>query len=111
MKHRGEIIEAAVRQSGISISELARRIGKSRRHLYNIFEHPQVSIDVVLQIGKAIHYDFGKDIPEIKPSSETNRTHVYENDESVAYQNKSIEYWKNKYLLLLEKYNELLEKK
>lgn len=108
MIHRGEIVEQAVRQSGISITSVAKRLGKSRRHLYNIFEEPNVSIDVVLQISKVIHYDFTEVIPEIKKSS-----HIQEvTDSSSQYETeKTVEYWKDKYLSLLERYNELLEQK
>lgn len=108
MKHRGEIIESAVRKSGISITEVARRLGKSRRHLYNIFEDPNVSIDVILQIGKIIHHDFSSEIYDIQKLS--SEEHIY-NDKDQNYSNSNqAEYWKNKYLELLEKYNKMLEK-
>lgn len=108
MIHRGEIVEQAVRQSGISITNVAKKLGKSRRHLYNLFEEPHVSIDVILQIGKVIHYDFTEVIPEIKKS-----IHAQEMTDSTSqYETEgSAEYWKDKYLRLLERYNELLEEK
>lgn len=105
MIHRGEIVEAAVRQSGIAITEVAKRIGKSRRHMYNLFDDPNISIDTILKIGKVIHYDFGSDIPEI-PSPTSNQLSDLENDYVTQLSN---EYWKNKYFKLLEKYNSLLE--
>ncbi len=52
MQHRGEIIKIAVYKSGFSISELAKRLGKSRRWMYLMFENNTVSLDIVLQIGK-----------------------------------------------------------
>ena len=111
MKHRGEIIEQAVRQSGYSITKLAERLGKSRRHVYNLFENPQVSMDVVLEIGKIIHHDFTDLLPITKNYTQGESNDVileaplvYNLDEN------TVEYWKNKYLVLLEKYNALLEK-
>lgn len=65
MKHRGEILEKAVRNSGISITKLAKLIKISRRHLYNIFNKHDVNIETVIQIGKIIHYDFSKELKEI----------------------------------------------
>jgi predicted transcriptional regulator len=101
MQHRGEIIKVAVYKSGFPITELAKRMGKSRRWVYLLFENPIVSIDTLLQIGTIIHYDFLEEIETLKP-------HVL-NDTSINY-NKEETYWKNKYLKLLEEYNELLKK-
>ena len=52
MQHRGEIIKEAVYKSGYPITELAKRMGKSRRWVYLLFENNTVSIDIMLQIGK-----------------------------------------------------------
>jgi predicted transcriptional regulator len=104
MKHRGEVVEQAVRTSGIPLTELARRLKKSRRHIYNLFENPNVSLDDILQIGKIIHHDFSDDFPEIYTSVKA------DSSENLLFDNKSPEYWKDKYLQLLEKYNKLLEK-
>ena len=107
MIHRGEIVERAVRQSGMTITEVAKRMNKSRRHLYNIFEDPNVSIDVILQIGKIIYHDFTQDLPELKKEVGT----LEINEPETPYNDtKSAIYWKDKYLELLERYNSLLEK-
>jgi hypothetical protein len=58
MQHRGEIVEKAVRESGFPIAELARRRKKSRRHIYNLFETPILSLDKILQIGEIINVYF-----------------------------------------------------
>jgi transcriptional regulator with XRE-family HTH domain len=102
MQHRGEIIKEAVYKSGFPITELAKRMGKSRRWVYLLFENPIVSIDTILQIGLIIHYDFSDKIETLKPN--------VLNDTSLSYF-KEEAYWKNKYLKLLEEYNELLKKK
>ena len=105
MVHRGEKLEKAIRESGISISSIARRLGKSRKHMYNLFLNPQISIDVMLEVGKIIHYDFLKDL-EYFSKTDTSAIRAAESDEK---EYDSVEYWKNKYLKLLEKYNKLLE--
>ena len=66
MEHRGEIIEQAVGKSGMSLVTISKKMGKSRRWLYLQFENPLVSLDVVLQIGKIIYYDFSDDIQILK---------------------------------------------
>jgi predicted transcriptional regulator len=92
----------AIRQSGISITEVARRLNKSRRHLYNLFDDPNISLNIVLQIGKIIHHDFTSKITELNIKNEVYKSNLMEN-------HKNVEHWKDKYLSLLEKYNLLLE--
>lgn len=106
MQHRGEIVEQAVRQSGYSLTKLTQRIGRSRRWIYHAFENPILSIEVILEIGKIIHHDFSDEIIELRRyNSKTNETQGF-----TITENETVEFWKNKYLNLLEKYNELLEK-
>jgi len=106
VQHRGEIIKNAVYQSGYSITKLAEKLGKSRRWMYLLFENSIVSLDVVLQIGEIIHHDFSQEIKELKTTSQL------VNDNLALYGSatqKDIDYWKNKYLSLLEEYNQLLK--
>lgn len=104
MQHRGEIIEQAIRQSGFPITIIAKKLGKSRRWMYLMFDNPQVDIETILAIGKIIHHDFSAEIKEMSAISPTS----FEDPEN-PYNNQTKEYWKNKYLKLLEDYNELLK--
>lgn len=105
MQNRGEIIRKAVSESGISITMLAKRLNKSRRTVYNIFESTNVSLEIVIEIGKLIHHDFSGQIKELKKYENPSELSSV-NDEEKKY---SVEYWKSKYYELLEKHNELLE--
>jgi hypothetical protein len=106
MQHRGEIVEKAVRQSGIPLTQLTKKLGKSRRWIYNAFENPNLSLDLISEIGKIIHHDFGNDFLELKHLNPL----VLEKEQAYQTLNEnSAEFWKNKYLILLEKYNALLE--
>jgi hypothetical protein len=100
MQHKGEIVEKAVRQSGIPLTKLVARLGKSRKWIYNAFENPQLSFDVIIEIGKIIHYDFSQDFKELKNTQISTRETL-----SIS----EVEFWKNKYLLLLEDYKKLLD--
>jgi hypothetical protein len=103
--HKGEIIEKAVRMSGIPISKLAKKLNRSRQWLYRVFESEQVSIDSVLEIGKAIHHDFTDEFGMIKGAD------VYlKNESNNMLEEESAEYWKIKYIHLLEEYNRVLKK-
>ena len=104
MQHRGEIIKEAVYKSGYPITELAKRMGKSRRWVYLLFENATVTIDIMLQIGRVIHYDFSEEL-------NTANTNLYALNEPPNPYLSDEDYWKNKYLSLLEEYNELLKKK
>ena len=100
MKHRGEIIEKAIRESGIPLTNIAKKMGKTRQWLYLLFDNPNVSIDIVLEIGKIIHYDFNSEI-EIFNNSQLL------SDNSATYNENSVEHWKNKYYQLLEENHQL----
>ena len=104
-QHKGKILENAVRESGIPLTKLTKRINKSRRWIYNAFENPNLSIEYIIQIGEIIHYDFSEVLVELKKfKSSALKVHVTGEQENP-------EYWKDKYLELLEKYNNILERK
>jgi len=105
MTHRGEIVEQAVRKSGVPIATIAKRLGKSRRWMYLMFDNPDVPIEMIARIGKIIYYDFHDDLPALFPKGQTS------SESPIIYTpSESAEYWKNKYLLLLEEHNALLKK-
>jgi predicted transcriptional regulator len=109
MQHKGEIIEKAVRKSGFSITALAKRMGKSRRWVYQIFESQVVPVDYIFSIGKIIHHDFTEDIVELKNYQVNVRKQIMDDTQQPFGSDKDkVDYWKNKYLAVLEKYNDLL---
>ena len=74
MEHRGEIIEKAIRNSGIPLTSIARKVGKSRQWVYLLFQNPNVSLNVVIQIGKIIYHDFSGEIKGL--TSDVNHFHL-----------------------------------
>jgi plasmid maintenance system antidote protein VapI len=105
MIHRGEIVENAVRDSGVSISSLAKKLGKSRRHIYNLFQYHNLDWETIVQIGYIIKIDFSQIFPELKNQIQEKIPIKADNK-----QTEEIDYWKNKYISLLEEYNKLLKK-
>lgn len=104
-KHRGEIVEEAVRRSGFSIKKLAERLKISRNTLYNRFKEPELSYEFITAVGNIIHYNFAVDFPELE--EEINKA----GESSVTYAKRdTVELLKleKKYTGLLERYNELL---
>ena len=65
-QHHGEILERAVRQSGVSISKIAQKIGYTRAHIYNLFHQKTLDLNLILAVGEAIHYDFSDTVSALK---------------------------------------------
>lgn len=65
-QHRGEIVEKAVRNSGLPIKKLAERLGISRNTLYSRFRDPEVSYKFIAAVSNVVHYDFLIDFPELE---------------------------------------------
>ncbi len=103
MEHRGEIIEKAIRRSGIPLTSIARKIGKSRQWVYLLFQNPNVSLNIVVQIGKIIYYDFSSEIKGLNTVNENFREPNYDNT-------NDDDNWKEKYYQLMEEYLQLLKK-
>lgn len=90
MIHRGEVVEKAIRNSGISITEIGRRIYYTRTSLYRMFQNKNLPLDLIIKIGNVLNYDFSLDIPELQSTTpHVDRLH-------------------KKYCELLEEYNKLL---
>lgn len=111
----GQVIEHTVRADHVGISELSRKLHVSRRTIYNWFNQKTLSLDIICKIGSAIHHDFSKEFPD--DFARLNQENGYDERAFMTpdagangtYSN-SVSYWMNKYIKLLEKYNELLSR-
>ncbi|MCP3659980.1 MAG: hypothetical protein GY830_06550 [Bacteroidetes bacterium] len=65
-KHRGHIIEMAVRGSGKPIAEISNKLGITRGTLYQKFKKNYINDSFMIELSKAIDYDFSTSIPELK---------------------------------------------
>ncbi len=109
----GKVIEHVVREDHVGISALSRKLHVSRRTIYNWFNQKTLSDEIIYRIGKAIKHDFSKEFPDdlivSDQESNTNKTSLTdEDDHEDGTYTASVDYWMNKYISLLEKYNELL---
>lgn len=104
MKHRGEIVNKAVLESGISKSSLAKKLGRDRKTVYNYMLNADLALDIIVEIGKIIKYDFRKDFPELfipQPENVVNEsTESYGSLAECIKRNKELE--KTNYSLLEE---------
>lgn len=79
--------------------------------MYYIFEKPNVSLDVVLQIGKILHHDFSLEMKGVVLYSTQKQEAKLLTDRRVFNsEGEEIQHWKEQYYSLLEKYNDLLER-
>ena len=104
MEHVGQIVERVVRRSGISVTELALRMHVNRKSIYNWFAQRYLSFDIVYQIGCVMGHDFLTEFPDNREDLCFHSEHTVVNEVI-----EDADYWKDKYIELLEKYNNQLE--
>jgi len=110
-QHYGQIVERVIRRNGYSISELARLTNVNRRSVYNWFHQKRLKAETIYRIGIALNYDFSNEFPKLFLDLQFNDTR---NEMALATYNEvpneptDENYWKDKYIKLLEKYNDTL---
>lgn len=60
--HIGQLIKAVFDESGMTVSEFARRIHTARSNVYFIFERPSIDMKQLLDICDALGHNFLDDI-------------------------------------------------
>ncbi|MFC6099464.1 hypothetical protein [Olivibacter domesticus] len=110
-KHYGEIIERTIRRNGYSISELSRLMSVNRRSIYNWFNQPKFKTDIIFKIGCALKHDFSVEFPELFSSEEFQKAFSqkkFSAEVNVVEEMEKVNYWKDKYINLLEDYTQAL---
>ena len=108
--HLGNVLEQVLRMKRVRISELSRKLKVSRRTIYNWFEQENLNVQVILRVGELIGHDFSEELPE----TFIRKQRHFLNEEDISFtkdvdmENNSVYFWMNKYISLLEKYNNLL---
>ena len=123
MPHQGEILQEAIKNSGISITRIVEELGITRPTIYRKFKEETLDYNIVKRIGEIINHDFSTDFTVMQQSSLPFVTSVIrpavtnsvttrvtqlpnvDNDSS-----KQLLILQSKYIALLEAYNELLLK-
>ncbi|QCR23107.1 hypothetical protein [Pontibacter sp. SGAir0037] len=122
MAHRGEIVEAVVRSSGISLSKLHKKLNISRGTLYNKFDDANLEYEFILEVGRIIHHDFTEEFPNMfNPAGDDKQdsNQISANDVSEASNNyyrphtlkeceRALLNLQSKYISLLETHQALL---
>ena len=123
MPHQGEILQEAIKSSGISITRIVDDLGITRPTIYRKFKEEAIDYGFVKKVGDIINHNFSQDfttvqqssIPFVTPvtrsivtSSVTSRVTPVQNIDSDPL--KQLSLLQTKYISLLEAYNELLVK-
>jgi AcrR family transcriptional regulator len=123
MPHQGEIVQEAIKSSGISITRIVEELGITRPTIYRKFKDDTLDTSFVKRIGEIIGHDFAQDftMPEqstlpfvtqaprvsVTPSVTPRVTPAQTVDNDLSRQLITLQ---TKYIALLEAYNELLLK-
>lgn len=118
IKHKGEILKKVIykycNMQGVSLTALAKKAGYDQSTPYRHFDRDDLPNHTILRWGKAMKHDFRKEFPELAEDweliSQEDRMIEPEGETAKEYEEK-IEYWRTKYVDLLERHNELLMSK
>lgn len=113
--HRGQIVKKRIEESNIHVTTIARTIGYNRTRFYAWYDNESLPYDIILKIGKVIHWDFRKDFPElfIDASAVVEEPFVpYEAGKSLSELEKcnaETQMWRERYYALMEEHNRLMK--
>ncbi|RYU74756.1 helix-turn-helix domain-containing protein [Hymenobacter persicinus] len=123
MPHQGEILQEAIKNSGISITRIVDELGITRPTIYRKFKDDTLDYAFVKRVGDIIGHDFSDDFTSLQQTvlpfvsssvtpvvrdNVTSRTSVLQSSDQDV--NKQLMALQTKYIALLEAYNDLLLK-
>ncbi|WP_210514413.1 helix-turn-helix domain-containing protein [Hymenobacter terricola] len=123
MPHQGEILQEAIKSSGISITRIVEELGITRPTIYRKFKEETIDYSFVKRIGEIINHDFSDDFTSVQQSvlpfvtsatkhvvTNTVTPRVTPSSAADSDPSKQLLALQGKYIALLEAYNELLLK-
>ena len=109
--HRGEILKSIFKANKFNVTSIARKMNVDRGTVYRHFDDANLSIDYLIKYGKAMNYDFSKYFPELLNIVKEDLDQYDKQQKTYSDLEKQLQIWKDKYIQLLEQYNELLLEK
>ena len=123
MPHQGEILQEAIKNSGISITRIVEELGITRPTIYRKFKEETLDYSFVKKIADIINHDFSNDFTSVQQAALPFVTSVVRpvvthavsprvtsSQNSDSDPSKQLFILQSKYIALLEAYNELLLK-
>lgn len=123
MPHQGEILQEAIKNSGISITRIVEELGITRPTIYRKFKEDNLDYAFVKRVGEIIGHDFSNDFTSLQQATlpfvatpvmlqggvnVTPRSNVLQVPDADPV--KQLMALQTKYIALLEAYNDLLMK-
>jgi len=96
--HRGQILDNAIREKGITFAAAAKRCKISRRTLYNYLENPELPWQKIIEFEENLQLDLGKYFTQLRKYKSVNAEPL------ILKESQEAVYWRNKYIELLERY-------
>lgn len=93
----GELIKTVLANKGITVTEFAKRINKSRENIYSIFSRKSIDTDLLAKISEVLEYDFFRHYSTTYQEMEEKIQHLEDQNDllkeyaSLLKQNKSKE--------------------
>ncbi|MCC3153433.1 helix-turn-helix domain-containing protein [Hymenobacter sp. BT770] len=123
MPHQGEILQEAIKNSGISITRIVDELGITRPTIYRKFKEDTIDYNFVKKVGEIINHDFSNDFTAVQQSSlpfvtssprpvvtPVVTSRVTQSQSPDLDPSRQLLILQSKYIALLEAYNELLLK-
>jgi plasmid maintenance system antidote protein VapI len=123
MPHQGEILQEAIKNSGVSITRIVEELGITRPTIYRKFKDDTLDYNFVKRVGEIINHDFSESftndqqhtLSSVTPVQKDAvapivTTRVINTPSSDLEPSKQLLILQTKYIALLEAYNELLLK-
>jgi len=60
--HLGKLIQTFVKENNINSAELARKVGKTRQNIYDLYKRDDIEVKLFLTISDALQHDFIDDL-------------------------------------------------
>lgn len=98
-KHKGELLDSIVRNSGMTIKAVAKAAGYDRTSYYNHILEPQLPYKIISRYGEALRHDFSNEYPEEKVTRLTHTKEITTFEEM----EKDRDYWRERFFRLTEK--------
>lgn len=109
--HRGALLEAAVDDRHVNISQMVKRMGISRGTYYNHIQDPELSLEQLAKYGRVIGHDFSQQLPEMKRLVLEEPEGVYKTPETLEEAIAQRDYWRELYYKTLQQLNQVLMKR
>lgn len=111
MSNKGKILKQIFKDTGLKVAQVARKMDVDRGTIYRHFDEEDLSLDYIIKYGKAMKVDMNKYFPEISSIVLEDEVQYMLEKPTYSELETRLDHWKDKYIQLLEKYNELLLEK